>query len=91
MGPFIVAYRLLWAVWQTWPALSLVGCYALPCVEAVSHWWARLCHAVADYKAPGVPGLVLALCWVELCVMVAGLYAGCPRSHVGLLLDGASF
>lgn len=36
----------------------------MPCVDAVSHWWARLCPVVADYKAPRVPGLMLALCWV---------------------------
>ena len=38
MGLSVVAGCLLWAAWQVWMTLRLVGCQALPCVEAAYSW-----------------------------------------------------
>lgn len=51
----------------------LVCCQALTCAEVASHWWVRPHQKAVDFKAPGVPGLLLAQGgwnWILGCVVV---------------------
>ena len=52
VGPSVVAGWLLWVVWYVWLAPGLLGCQALPCLEAASHWFMGSGHEATGCWTP---------------------------------------
>ena len=73
-----------------WLAPCLAACQALSFAESVDHWWEGQVHKAADYRSPGILGLVLTHGWTEPGSGVGGCGAGVPRSGVVLLVGGSS-